>query len=212
MGIFDGRSTGTSGERSPLPAGAYGVPQVKDKSVQVYPDTKLRFVWYGTKEVKNGQTQHTLMAVADGMEGPEGQAFFKVNLKDTSFYTDAIVAVALGWATDLVKEGNLTAEQVKAAEGELLNEAAKTVIANNVPSERYEEETEKALDNLKSQIRINIGSIFRLQDWGGQERGLKNGAIKDLVGVTFAGKVEQREFNNQVNSEVKSVYAPRKAK
>src|SRR3990167_2733863 len=69
--------------------------------------------------------------------------------------------------------------------------------------------TQTAYDNLLTQIRINVGSIFRLQDWAGQPLDPQTD-WQSLVGTEFAGSIEAGLSGG--TSDVKSVYSRKRAK
>lgn len=182
-------------ERVALPVGSYG------KSNQA----ALKVVHYnGSKATKDPDLLRHSFLVA-GMDGVAGTSFLAIQVKDTWLTPEA---AALAFNQDPESVGaNPTG--VAAFHQLLLEQAAARAVANNTPEEQLTTATQTAYDNLLTQIRINVGTIFRLQDWAGVPR---NPQVdwQSLVGTEFAGSIEAGISGN--TTDVKSVYSRKQAR
>ena len=192
---------GFSGERVALPAGKYGTAK----------EAGLRIVKYlGSRASKNDPelVDHSYLVAAEEVEGT---AFYHLRVKSWWLH-DAVYAVVFttdkqNMVTEVLKSGT-TEEEIDNAHKVLSTIASGKVIAANTPPDMVDEATTKAIDNLKAQIRIAIGEVFRLQDWKGVPRNLEFDAAS-FDGISFSGVVEPGF--SQGTSEVKSIYGRSKA-
>jgi hypothetical protein len=191
MSKYDEARVG-GGDKTPLPAGQYGTNTEPGLEV-------LSFI--GSKETKSaGLKRHSFLVGASN--GTEGTAFLALQWKD-DWLRDAAMALAFSkpeWAPQEEQDACLKAWY---EESVLASQAA------NVPPEEAEKWCEKHVDNIKTQIRINVGTLFRLQDWTGKERdpSVQLGALR---GIQFSGVIEKGVSGDSM--EVKSVISRKKEK
>ena len=182
-------------ERSALPVGKYGNSGTPE----------LKIVHYnGSKPTKTDDLNRHSFLVA-GLNGVAGTAFLPIQVKDAWLSPEA---VSLAFAIPAADLGT-TETKVATFRASFLEQAAARAVANNTPEEAMEQATQTAYDNLLTQIRINVGTIFRLQDWAGQPRNPQTD-WQSLVGTEFAGSVEAGLSGG--TSDIKSVYSRKRAK
>lgn len=183
----------SSGDRSPLPSGKYiGNPKPKDKdSVQGAALSIIKLL--APKELKDGATRHTFLV---GSNYVNGTAFLKIDLQD--FYlTPEACALAFGKKdknnTDPFQlpadTAGLDPTVLEATQNRITEVATEKVIAANTPAEAQHDATETAIHNIMLQIQINVGTIFRLQDWAGLDRN-PQGDLSQLEQTQFEGAVK----------------------
>jgi hypothetical protein len=166
-------------EKVALPVGTYGTGKI--------PGLKIVKA-LGAKATKNdGLYRHSFL-VASTDDAIEGTSFLALNLRE-EWTLPAAVAIAFGVEEKAVASGELTEEDIMDFKDKLLASV-------EGDSEKY--------DKLVTQIRINVGTIFRLQDWGGQERNA-GADLLSLEGVKFSGKTEPG-FSG-TTTEVSSVFS-----
>lgn len=183
MTFYGNLKTNSGGSKVPLAVGKY---------------TDLEIVHdLGAKETKDkGLYRHSLLVASDSQDGT---AFLSIQRKE-QWSHPAVVAIA--FTTDkqdvigeAIKSGEVTQQQADEANQWLASEIMAKLEAANTPAEARDEAFAKALENLKTQIRIALGQLFRLQDWkNGDETGAHRdpaGDISSLVGVKFAGTVKE---------------------
>lgn len=183
MSFYGSLKTNSGGSKVPLPVGKY-------QDLEIVYDL-------GAKETKDkGLFRHSLLVAS---ESEEGTAFLSIQRKEQWSHP---AVVALAFTTDkqdvigeAVKSGEVTQQQADEANQWLASEAMAKVEAANTPDDAKDEAFKKALENLKTQIRIALGQLFRLQDWkNGDETGAHRdpaGDISALVGTKFAGTVKE---------------------
>ena len=88
-------------------------------------------------------------------------------------------------------------------QAKLYAEIAKKLAVSGTPADLLEAATEKEYEKQVTTIRIAVGTIFRLQDWGGKPRNPK-ADLDTLVGTEFSGKVVEGIM--PPTTEVKSVF------
>lgn len=177
------------GERITLPTGQYGS---KDHAGLVI----LSYI--GEKETKNkGEFRHSFLV---GGIDQDGTCFWAINLRDR-WRDDGPLALAFNMP-EIVSE-----EVLKEAEQDLKTEAAQKAIANHTPEDQLAEATEKIYKGIIMQIRINVGSIFRLQDWAGRDRDATID-LGTLVGIRFSGTVEKSSIGE--STEIKNIISKKK--
>ena len=182
-------------ERSALPVGKYGNSTTPE----------LHIVHYnGVKPTKTDDLNRHSFLVA-GMNGVAGTAFLAIQVKDAWLNPEA-VSLAFGITA---AELGTTEMKVATFRASFLEQAAARAVANNTPPEALQQATQTAYDNLLTQIRINVGTILRLQDWAGQPRNPQTD-WQSLVGTEFAGSVEAGLSGG--TSDIKSVYSRKRVK
>lgn len=192
MGFLDDLKDSGTREKSALPAGKY---------------TDLQLVSYIQKTSgpsKNDAElyRHAFLVASDSADGT---AFFDLRVK--SFWLHPpVVALAFNAVEQAIADGEATQEEIDSCTTLLKQVSKAKVIAANTPEETVDEATETAYTNLLTQIRIAIGTIFRLQAWSGQARSL-DVDIPALVGTKFSGEVKEGQNGT---SELKSVYTAKK--
>lgn len=189
MSKWDGAVVGGTGEKIALPVGPYGDKNKPGLSVLSY---------IGAKETKNkGEYRHSFLV---GGIDVDGTCFWAINLRDR-WRDDGPLALAFNMP-EMVKP-----EVLKEAEQDLKTEAAQKAIANHTPDDKLETATEEIYKKILLQIRINVGSIFRLQDWRGVERDATVD-LNTLVGTRFSGTVEKSNVGD--TTEIKSIFSKSK--
>jgi hypothetical protein len=155
MSFITELSTGktSTGERTTLPAGKY---------------TDLELVSYiqktsGPSKADAELYRHAFLVAS---EGTDGTAFYDLRLKHFWLHP-AVVALAFNAVEKAIADGVEPAE-IESTMALLKETVAKKVTAANTPEEAVEEALAKGYENLLIQIRIAVGTIFRLQEWGGQ--------------------------------------------
>jgi hypothetical protein len=193
MPSYDRYNTNSSsgGDKAPLPEGAYtSNPKTKDKAgSSLHIIKKLE-----PKTLQSGSTRHSFLV---GSEDTHGTAFLKVDLQDY-FLTPEACALAFSkkskdnsspFQLDPEDQTELDAEAVAACQQRISEDAANKVAAANTPEEAVADATEKAIRNTLTQIQINVGTIFRLQDWAGLKRD-PQGDLGALDQTVFEGSVK----------------------
>jgi|SRR5215471_126843 len=186
-------STSGQGDLSPLPEGVYtSNPKSKDKRGESLKIIKELAV----KEVKGGATRHTFLV---GSDDERGTGFLKIDLHPWSLRPETI-AMALGKKPkDASGNGHffispevlaqLDAAAVDSTQKELEEIATAKVAEANTPDEQVGEAISATLHKMLVQVQINVGTIFRLQDWAGYARNPEE-ALLNLEGVYFEGSVK----------------------
>lgn len=174
-----------------------GREQKPDLTAGKYKDLKVVKNWGPTQKDAN---RVSLSVVS---EGHEGFANLYLQLND-EWKHDAIIALAMGEEAIKAAQatGDITAREIAQAREYIHNLASEKVANANTPDTEVEAATDKQTSNILTQIKINIGTLWRLQEWGGFPAN-EHANLDDLVGVKFAGRIE--EFGGKLT--VKDVYA-----
>lgn len=210
MGFLDELKDGGTREKSALLAGKY---------------TDLQLVSYIAKTSGPSKSdaelyRHAFLVASDGTDGT---AFFDIRVKSLWFHPP-VVALAFNAVEAAIADGTATQEEIDSCAKLFRDITRARVEASNTPTEKLEDVAEytdedgvvhaatkgaytTAYENLLTQIRIALGTIFRLQAWAGQKRSL-DVDIPSLVGTKFAGEVKE---GRDGTSELKSVYTAKKA-
>jgi hypothetical protein len=166
----------------------------------------------------NGKAQAAGDPFSSGDPDYEGSAFLSLTVH-SDWTHPAALAMAFTEASRN-KAGNIQHDYLAAAvaSGEVEAQVAKDgevyyrklaldkVLAANTPGNQIDAAIEAQYRKELLQISIKIGHIFNLEDWAGIPRD-PSYDLSQLVGVEFAGKIESREFNGKVNSEVTGIYS-----
>jgi len=184
-------STSGQGDMSSLPEGNYtSNPKSKDKAGESLKIIKA----LATKEVKGGATRHTFLV---GSDDARGTGFLKIDIHPWSLRPETI-AMALGkkpkdanggFYIDPAVLAQLDAEAVQNTQTQLERIAEEKVTEANTPDENRGEAIQETLHKMLTQVQINVGTIFRLQDWLGVARDPET-AFADLDGLYFEGQVK----------------------
>lgn len=192
---YDGLNAGYSGPRVALPPDKYGNSA----------SPALRVVSYiGARGTKDPDlTRHSLLVA--GTNGVDGTAFLAIQLKK-AWLTDEAISLAFNKGEPLP---TTTAQNVATAKQFFVEDAVATLKRNNTPADQVTPALiESTYDKIMTRIRIDVGTIFRLQDWMGVERNPQV-SLGTLVGADFSGEVEAGQPNKEGDptSQVKSVYS-----
>ena len=196
MSEYDGLNVGFGGERIALPAGKYG------DSV----NSELKIVNYNgvlpSRADADLQRHGFLVAHTNGVEGT---AFLTLQLKRAWLTPEAISLVF----NKGVPVGRATQAGIDTFRESLQEYSVGRATANNTPDDQLEEQAGKIYGNTIKQIQIAVGSLFRLQDWRGEER---NPDIEPaaLLGTEFSGTVGPGY--KEGTSEVSNVYTRKRAR
>lgn len=195
MTDYQDYNTGYSGERKGLPAGTYGSNTLPGLKIVSY---------IGVKETKTaGLFRHSFLVAST--DTAEGTAFLPIQLRD-EWLTEGSIDLAF----DTKGEKKKVEESIRVTAQHLLaDQAVKKALANNTPSDQLETASEEIFNDVLTQIRINIGTIWRLQDWAGVLRD-PNTDKNSLVGVEFSGIVAPGIVAG--SSDVKSIFSKKKPK
>lgn len=142
---------------------------------------------------KAGNMRHSFLV---GSDDQPGTAFLTIPLQDY-FLTAEACALAFSkkskdggvFQLDAEDTAELDAEAVAACQQRISDDAAAKVAAANTPEEAVADATEEAIRNTLMQIQINVGTIFRLQDWAGIPRN-PQGDLGALDQTEFEGRVK----------------------
>lgn len=143
---------------------------------------------------KGGNMRHSFLV---GSEDQPGTAFLTIALQDY-FLTPEACALAFSkkskdntspFQLDPEDTAELNAEAVAACQQRISEDAEAKVSAANTPPEAHTDAVEKAIRNTLTQIQINVGTIFRLQDWAGLPRD-PQGDLGALDQTIFEGSVK----------------------
>ena len=189
---------GYSGERTALPVGWYGAtPKARPgKTPPTTHDGLLRIVSFiGTKPTKTEGLNRNSFLVAS-TNGTDGTAFLSFNTENW-WTTDEAIALAF----NLPFDDQATITKLRNA---LTAKARERAEDANTPEESMEQATKEIYEGILKQIQINVGTIFRLQDWAGVPRNPRQ-ELNELVGTEFAGSVEPG-FSGDT-ADVKSVFS-----
>jgi hypothetical protein len=186
-------STNTSGggDKAPLPEGAYtSNPKARNKAGNsLFIIKKL-----AARALDSGATRHSFLV---GSDDAHGTAFLKIDLQDY-WLTPEACALAFGkkdkenpdpFQLEPEDAVELDADMIHAVQSRITDDAHGKVQAANTPPEAAAEAVEKAIHNTLLQIQINVGTIFRLQDWAGVERD-PHGDLGALEQVQFEGAIK----------------------
>ena len=148
----------------------------------------------------NGKADHPF-----GVDIPTGDALLKIDLRP-EWLEDEAIALALGeqWVAKLVASG-VPQDNVDRAIAFFRQQATDKLIANNTPSDQLEDKVNETYGNILKQIQINVGTIYRLQDWAGKVWDAKMD-MHLLAGTRFAGRIAKSSLAGSDGSEVASVY------
>ena len=196
MSYEDNFDVGFQSERKPLAAGIYGDGINPGLEIVSYVAPKE------PTSTDPDKYQHGWLTVSTN--GAEGQAFLNINLKSVWLTPEA---VSLAFNKGNPVDGT-TAEKVATFRQMLLEQAAARAATNNTPEEAMEQATQTAFDKQLAEIKINVGTIYRLQDWKGIQRD-RTAPLASLVGTEFSGVVEAGQ---KQSARVSSVYSRKKAK
>ena len=195
----------TQTEYKRLSAGDYGTSKVPGLEIIKYT---------GVKPNADGSVRHSflvkalmpsreqseliLKASSNGKSNPymeepdtEGTVFLSFNLRN-EWLNPACVAVAMGRENVYLAEKKVDQAQLDAANKYLVEEATAAASALGSADEKAQDE---ALEKIKQQIQINVGTIFRLQTWAGKPED-EQADFSTLVGTKFSGKIVERPGNN----------------
>lgn len=151
-----------------------------------------------------------------GVVSQSHEGWANLNLRlDQDWLNPALIAMAMGTSGSKEKgfttnrkyvqqaqQDGVTATDVLAADKYMEDYATEQADKNNVPAERLDEELDRIKNSLLLQVKINIGTLWRLQEWAGVEVD-ENMNPEELKGTVFAGSVKER---NQF-LDVGNVYA-----
>jgi hypothetical protein len=191
---YNAGSGSSSGERINLPEGKY-ISNSKPKDKGEVKGSSLTIIKkLEPKTLKSGATRHNFLVTSDDVKGT---AFLKIDIEDY-FLTPEACALAFGkkskdgsvFQLDPEDAAELDAEAVAACQQRISEDAANKVAAANTPEEAVVDATEKAIRNTLTQIQINVGTIFRLQDWAGLPRD-PQGDLGALDQTVFEGSVKK---------------------
>lgn len=198
---YDKYSTQSTGDKAPLPEGLYtSNPKAKNKAgSSLHIIKKLE-----AKTLRDGSTtRHSFLI---GSDDTHGTAFLKVDVQDY-FLTPEACALAFSkkdkdnsdpFQLDPIDAAELDANLLVATQNRITDDANAKVIAANTPEEVRNDAVEKAIRNTLLQIQINVGTIFRLQDWAGVPRDPQG----DL------GALDKTEFEGAVKASSMATGAP----
>ena len=203
MSIYDSIDVGTSKKRAKgdyvaIPEGNHGdgnAPALK--VVQQF----------NPKTDTTGTDLHGYLVAFDNKD-KDGTAFLTIKTRPEWLAPEA-VALAFGadTATKMLTAGTITGETLAETQKYFIEAAENRAIKNNTPDDQLEKATQDNYDNTMIQIRINVGQIFRLQDWAGTQRSTDFDPAK-LVGTRFSASVEPGFKAG--SSEVKTVFSKKK--
>lgn len=184
---YNTQSSG-SGDKSPLPEGAYtSNPKAKNKSGDGLHIIKL----LAPKTLGSGATRHSFLV---GSHDVNGTGFLKIDLHNY-YLTPEACALAFGKKDkdgpvfQVEPDDELNAAVLEATQAAIQAEADAKVAAANTPDEAVHDATEETIHKILLQIQINVGTIFRLQDWAGIERNPQSD-LGSLEGTEFEGSVK----------------------
>lgn len=195
MSKYGSVNAGFSGEKKALPAGTYGTGSEPGLKIVAALDSKE------TKEP--GLWRYGWLVAATG--AAEGTCFFHINLRN-EWLEDG--ALALAFSTPELATGD---GEMNEARDTLMVLAASKAAANGSPADKLEADTAAIYEKVLTQIRINVGTVFRLQDWAEKERDPHVDPQK-LVGTEFSGTVEASSIAGSVTTEVKTVFSKKNGK
>jgi len=188
-----------SGERVAIPVGNHG-----NKTTAA-----LKIVKYLGERPTQADPELVQYGFLVGLEsGADGTAFFNLKLKE-AWLTPEAVALAFNLVSPSVEAGLTTGAKIAEAQKQFLEVAENRAIKNNTPETELEKATETGYDNQMTQIRINVGTLFRLQEWAGVGRSTTFNPAA-FEGVKFAASVEPG-FKGDT-TEIKTVFSKAKAK
>lgn len=182
----------SGGDKAPLPEGVYTHnPKSKNRAgSSLHIIKKLE-----PKTLKDGATtRHTFLV---GSDDAHGTAFLKVDVQDY-FLTPEACALAFSkkdkdnpdpFQLQADDAAELDNDLLVATQGRISDDASAKVIAANTPEEAQADAVEKAIRNTLLQIQINVGTIFRLQDWAGLARD-PQGDLGALEQTQFEGSIK----------------------
>lgn len=163
-------------------------------------DLKVIKYWGVTQKDHN---RHSLSVVS---QSRDGFASMYIQL-EPDWLQDGVIVLAMG--EDAVKQavdaGEVTTHDITRAHNVINKLVAQKLEAANTPEEARDEAFDTAKRNILTQIKINVGQVWRLQEWAGLPLN-EHADLSQLVGTVFAGRVE--EFNGKLS--VKDVYKPKK--
>lgn len=196
MGRFSAAKTGFSGDNTPLALGTYGTNR----------EAGLEIVHFlGSRTTKDPELmQYTYLVVATD-EARLGSSFLKFSIKrgwleegalalafpelQLSIYSKTALEKLLDVAIETNADEEAAREHLLAEAETVLRAKAKAKAeANNAP-ETADDIYKKAIQ----QININVGHVWRLQDWHGYDRDALMiwHSPAQLVGCCFGGKVKE---------------------
>ena len=212
----EGARTGGTADRTPLDPGQYGDKSKPGLEIVMYIDSPK-----ASKKLENGSFRHSLLvaAIAPSRESqkvngnathplgdiPAGTAFMKIDLRDEWLH-DEPVALAMGeqWVEKAIASG-IPKDNFDRAVAYFRQQATDACLAKNTPEDQLEEAVSKQYENILTQIRINVGQVFRLQDWAGKPWDPQMD-LHLLAGTRFAGRIAKSSLAGSDGSEVASVY------
>ena len=168
-----------------------------------YNDLKI-LKYNGSRDTKTeGNKQHRFGVVSKTREG-----FCNLYMLINDFWLDdAVMALALGTTSDAINEGAITAADVERAQAKIKSIVDEKIAEANTPDELVAEKTEEFTRKLLNTIKINVGTLLRLQKYAGDTPSLVFD-VEKLVGITFRGKVIAKAGSDgKEYLEVDSVYA-----
>ena len=175
-----------------LATGTYGTSQ----------EPGLRITKFtGVKKDKNGSDRYSWRVVA--INGAAGSAFAVVTLKPWHTTPEAMKLAGFKLPDEAVNQKTLSVLREKLAE-----EALEKVEAANTPDDKVDEAVKKAVENELTTVRINVGTILRLQDWSRLERTVAGWQPEAFVGTEFSGTIEPGI--KPTAADVKSVFSKNK--
>ncbi len=222
-------------ERVSLAAGSYGTAREPGLKILSYIDKASKLDRSGAMRhsflvaALHASREATAAAAAtngNGKEpdpfhlGPdyEGTAFLSLTLHELWLTLEATALafteasrnkegiIQADYIAKAITEGEITEASLEEARAHFRQVATDKVIAANTPSEDMAEAVDKQYVKELTQISIKVGQFLTLQDWSGKPRSLQADP-KDLVSTEFSAKVESREFNGKIGSEITSIYS-----
>lgn len=230
MSFYEQLNVESQREQKPLEAGTYGTKKVAGLKIVKYIDKSSKptekdpaLFRHSMLVAALGPNKQQLEAEAaakkNGSTNPlaepdhEGTAFFSLNLKQEWLNPVAIAFGFSGKEVDLVaagvSRGDFSQEQADAYKADIQKQAVDKVVAANTPAEAMDEAVVKAYESILTQIRINVGTLFRLQDWKGVPRN-PDMDLHELVGTEFSGTIRPSNLSGSVNTEVGFITAKEK--
>jgi hypothetical protein len=218
-------------ERTSLPPGSYGTSKEPGLKILMYSEKGSKLDKTGAMQhsflvaaTRPSREAKAAAAPSNGNVGNfsnepdyEGTAFLKVVLHSMWLNPEATAlaftessrnkegVIQADYVAKAIESGETTQEAIDNARAHFRKVATEKVIHANTPTEQMEEAVETQYQKELTQIAIKVGQFCSLMDWAGVPRDLSFDPTK-LVNVEFSGKVEQREFNGKVGSEITAVY------
>lgn len=177
-------------EQVVLPVGRYGDKKQPGMEVIRILDPRP------TKDPELFQRSLVCKAIPGSPGYKEGTAFLTISLKDWYLNPDVLAFV--------FEDQRSNGAKPEVGEQLVYKHALDAMVAANTPAENAEEETKTRANNIKTQISINVGTIFRLQEWDEVRRNAA-ASLADLEGLEFTGDVEHKELGGKIGTEVRVV-------